>query len=341
MDDLDFPLELHRRSLVIDGLVYYSDGAADDLLAGGVAAANVTVSDYRADPLQAFDEIAVWLERLREPASPWKLVRGTSDILAAKAEGKVGLIMGWQSMRPIEDKIERIDAYGRLGVKVMQLTYNEANYIGDACLEPRNAGLTNFGVEAIRRMNELGIAIDVSHCGEQTCLDAARYSRKPVLLTHANASALQPRKRNKSDEVIKAIAQTGGLIGISLHGFLNWDGNPERPPSMEGLVANVKHVARLVGYDHIGIGTDFPSVRSHAAVQHVIEMGEKFYAKSGGDFSRAFGHSVQARYPAGVDSAKQMHRITEALVKAHIAPENIEKILGLNFLRAFKDIWGA
>lgn len=332
---------LHKRSIVIDGLIYFSDGDATDLQEGGVTAANITVSDYRADPLQAFDEVGAWLERLREPNSPWKLVESSRDIESAKQAGKVGLIMGWQSMRPIEDRIERIDAFAKLGVRVMQLTYNEANYMGDACLEPRNAGLTNFGIAAIERMNELGVAADLSHCGEQTTLDAARYSRKPILLTHANASALQPRKRNKSDDAIKAVASTGGVIGISVHGFLNWDGDPSRPPSIDGFVENVKHVGHLVGFDHVGIGTDYPSVRSHEAVRHVIEMGEKFYAKSGGDFSKAFGHSVEARYPKGFGSAKQMSRITEALLSAGIGEHDVEKIIGANFLRALKDIWGA
>ncbi|MVW69985.1 membrane dipeptidase [Bordetella sp. 15P40C-2] len=331
---------LHDRSIVIDGLIYFSDGDASDLLAGGVTAANVTVSDYRADPQRAFDEVCEWRERLRQPGCPWKLVLNAEDIVAAKAQGKVGLIMGWQSMRPIEDRIERIEAFAALGVRVMQLTYNEANYIGDACLEARNSGLTNFGIEAIARMNEVGVAVDLSHCGEQTTLDAAKYSKKPVLLTHANASALQPRKRNKSDEAIKAVANSGGMIGISVHGFLNWEGDPQRPPSMEGFINNVKHVGKLVGYDHVGIGTDYPSVRSYDAVRHVIEMGEKFYAKSGGDFSRAFGHSVKARYPEGFDSARKMSNITAALLDAGINESDVEKIIGGNFLRILGEIWG-
>ncbi|WP_459616350.1 dipeptidase [Bordetella sp. 2513F-2] len=332
---------LHRQSVVVDGLVFFSDGDTRDMLAGGVSAINLTVTEMAADFEEALRDVMTWRERALDPASSWLLVERMEDIARAKAEGKLGLIMGWQNAKPLGDRVERVKLFHTLGMRVIQLTYNEANLIGDGCLEKRNAGLSKLGLEMVAEMNRVGIAIDLSHCAPQTCLDAARHSTRPVLLTHANANAVITRPRNKSDDVIRAVADTGGVVGCSIHAYLLWRGKAGQQPTLEDFVANVKHIGGLVGYDHVGIGTDFPSVQTYEAVRHVMVMSRTKYAASGGDFSTAFGDVMEARYPVETPTPAQFPRLTQALEEGGLSASQIEGVLGANFQRAFGEIWSA
>ncbi|ARP83533.1 dipeptidase [Bordetella genomosp. 8] len=336
MDNIN---DLHRRSTIIDGLVFFSDGSARDMLAGGVSAINLTVTDMGSDFEQALKDAMVWRERCAAPDSPWLLVEHAEDIARAKQAGKLGLIMGWQNGRPLGDQIDRVALFHTLGIRVIQLTYNEANLLGDGCLEKRNAGLSDLGIKMVQEMNRVGVAIDLSHCAPQTCLDAARHSSKPVLLTHANANAVIPRPRNKSDDVIKAVADTGGVIGCSIHAYLSWRGDPKQQPTMEDFVANVRHIGQLVGYEHVGIGTDFPAVDTYEAVRHVMVMSRTKYAASGGDFSNAFGDVMEARYPVETPTPAQFPEFTHALHRAGLTDTQIMGVLGGNFQRAFAQSW--
>lgn len=330
---------LHERAVVVDGLVFFSDGSTRDMLAGGVSAINLTVTDVRSDFEQALKDAMLWRERCAAPDSPWLLVQTAEDIARAKREGRLGLIMGWQNGRPLGDQVDRVALFHTLGIRVIQLTYNEANLIGDGCLETRNAGLSKLGVEMIEEMNRVGMAIDLSHCAEQTCLDAARRSTRPVLLTHANANAVIKRSRNKSDAVIEAVARSGGVIGCSIHAYLAWRGVAGQQPTLEDLVANIRHIGERVGYEHVGIGTDFPSVDSYEAVRHVMVMSRTKYAASGGDFSDAFGDVMEARYPVQTPTPAQFPRLTQALVEGGLSETQILGVLGGNFQRALGQIW--
>ncbi|HVL76164.1 MAG TPA: dipeptidase [Noviherbaspirillum sp.] len=332
--------ELHRKASIVDGLVFFSDGSTRDMKAGGVNALNLTVTDMASGYEQALKDVMAWRERCADPASGWMLIEQAEDIERAKAAGKVGLVMGWQNSRPLEDKIERIGIFHALGMRVMQLTYNEANLIGDGCLEKRNAGLSKFGFEAVREMNRVGVAIDISHCGEQTCLDAAAASDKPVLLTHANANAVVARPRNKSDAVIKAVCDTGGVIGCSIHAYLLWRGIAGQRPQLDDFVANVKYIGERYGYEHVGIGTDFPAVDTYEAVRHVMVMSRTKYPGSAGDFSGQFGDVMEARFPVEVDTPAKLPALTQALEKGGLSEEQILGVLGGNFRRAFDAIWG-
>lgn len=333
--------DLHRDATIVDGLVFFSDGSTRDMLTGGVSAINLTISDMGADFEQALKDAMLWRQRCAAPDSPWSLVETAEDIARAKQTGKLGLIMGWQNAKPLGDQIDRVALFHTLGIRVIQLTYNEANLIGDGCLEKRNAGLSDLGLNMVDEMNRVGIAIDLSHCAPQTCLDAAARSTRPVFLTHANANAVIKRPRNKSDDVIKAIASTGGVIGCSIHAYLNWSGDPKKQPLLSDFVANVKYIGNLVGYEHVGIGTDYPSVDTYEAVRHVMVMSRTKYAKSGGDFSDAFGDVMEARYPVEMPTPAQFPVFTEALHQAGLTDSQILGVLGGNFARAFAQAWTA
>jgi len=332
---------IHERATVVDGLVFFSDGSTRDMLDGGVSAINLTVTDMGSNFEQALKDVMTWRQRALDPASGWLLVERAEDIVRAKQQGKLGLIMGWQNGRPLGDQPDRVALFHTLGVRVIQLTYNEANLLGDGCLERRNAGLSALGIEMVREMNRVGIAVDLSHCAPQTCLDAARHSSRPVLLTHANANAVIARPRNKSDDVIKAVAETGGVVGCSIHAYLNWRGDPRQQPLLEDLVANVRYIGERVGYEHVGLGTDFPAVDTYEAVRHVMVMSRTKYAASGGDFSDAFGDVMEARYPKETPTPAQFPELTRALERGGLSETQILGVLGGNFQRAFAQAWAA
>src|SRR5690606_21361486 len=142
-------------------------------------------------------------------------------------------------------------------------------------------------------------------------------------------------------EVIKAVAATGGVIGCSIHAYLSWRGDPKQQPLLEDFVSCVKYVGNLVGYEHVGIGTDYPSVDTYEAVRHVMVMSRTKYAASGGDFSSAFGDVMEARYPEEIPTPVQFPRITQALEEGGLTAAQIEGVLGGNFQRVFGEIWSA
>ena len=170
-------LKLHDDALVIDGLVYHCDGDVTDLKAGGIDALNITVCHFEADFTAACAEIARWHGIVNRPNSPWLQVEMAADLDRAKAEGRVGIIMGLQNVRPIADELDRLYFFRRLGLRIMQLTYNFRNAFGDGCLETEEAGLTILGREAIRIMNEIGIAMTCLTSGNAPCSARSRPHR--------------------------------------------------------------------------------------------------------------------------------------------------------------------
>ncbi|MGH6953560.1 MAG: dipeptidase [Alphaproteobacteria bacterium] len=329
---------LHRDSLVIDGLIFFSDGDVSALKAGGVDAVNLTVSNFITDFTTTCDEIAAWCAVLAAPGSPWHLVLSAEDIALARTAGRIGLIMGWQNMRPIEDKLERLALFHRLGVRVMQLTYNERNFIGDGCLEPHDAGLSRFGRRVIAEMNRLGLAIDLSHVGERTCLESAEVSTRPVLVTHANAKAVSDVPRNKSDAVIKAVAATGGTIGLSVYGPMCWDGRSR--PRLGNFLRHLEHVVELVGVEHVAFGTDFPAVSDLSKLDRLIATTLERYPGAVSSYARAFGNDIRTRYLEDCGSPRDLGAITALLIGRGWAERDVRAFLGENLRRVLGAIWG-
>jgi len=307
--------------IVIDGLVFHSDGNPEPLRTGGVTAANFTVAPYLEGFQSAFDSMSRWRAMAGRDNSGWKLVLRAADIRAAQEEGKTGLIMGWQNLR------------------VAQLTYNDANFVADGCGEERNGGLTVYGRRVVPELNRLGIAIDLSHCSERTTQETAGLSSQPVFLTHANAKSVDARLRNKTDESIRAVAATGGVIGCSVHGFMNWSGDPSQPPSLDNFVKHVKYVANLVGPEHIGIGNDFACVQNVAEVDRILTLS-KNYREAAGVFIDAFGNDLAKRYPKETPTPREFPKILEALDRGGFTAAEVDGIAGGNFLRAFGKVWG-
>ena len=194
-----------------------------------------------------------------------------ADIEKCKKEGKVAIIPGSQDGSIIEANVDNVDYLFRLGYRVIQLTYNRRNLIGDGCSERTDAGLSKLGIAVIERMNELGMLIDLSHVGPETTREATEFSNAPVCFTHANANALCEHFRNKSDEALKAVAEKGGVIGINVISSYTRT-RPDVEPDIEDYYNMMDYVVNLVGPDHVGIGTDISPDWSPEEIAKTFEI---------------------------------------------------------------------
>ncbi len=325
---------------IIDALNFHGDGNAAVLRDAGITAVNLTVSHFDCDFDLAMDGIAGWLDVLRRPDNGWRKVLLAADLDAACSNGEVGLIMGWQNLRPIGDRLDRLVLLHGCGLRIAQLTYNRRNFLGDGCLEPEDGGISALGREAVGLMNELGIAIDLSHVGQRTSIEAAEASTRPVLATHANARAVTPALRNKSDDAIRAIAATGGVIGVSIYGPMCWDGDTARHPSLDDFERHLDHIVALAGIDHVGLGTDMPAVANLDSVRHITELTLSKFPTAIARYAAAFGNDIRARYLSDCSSHAELVRIPERLAARGWSEQDIVKLLGGNFRRALADIWG-
>lgn len=252
------------------------------------------------------------------------------DILRAKREGKVGIIFGCQGLASkIEDDVNLLRILHRLGLRIGQLTYNERNSIGCGCLEMPDSGLTQFGRLCIREMNHLGLLVDLSHAGPRTALDVIDLSEHPVVISHANVRKLTDSPRNVPDEVLKALAGKGGVVGITAYSpFCQL--KPGVRPSIKEVIDHIAYVADLVGVDHVGIGTDFFEGESRVRIDGLFRVRYP-------DVLRHY--TLDTVYAEGFDGVACFPRLTEALVERGFSDDATLKILGGNFLRVFRQVW--
>ena len=331
--------KLHQDALVIDGLVYHCDGDVTDLRAGGINALNITTCHFEADFPEACAEISRWHGILSAPGSPWHQIETAADFDQARAAGKIGLIMGWQNSRPVADELDRFHFFRRLGLRIMQLTYNYRNQFGDGCLEPEEAGLTLLGRDAVLIMNQLGIAIDLSHVGQQTMLDVIEASEQPVLITHANARALANLERNKTDDIIKLVAEKGGIIGASIYGPMCWDQDPNRKPTLDDYFRHLDYIVDLAGIDQVGFGTDLATGANYARM--ASQRGHWRRWEGINRFNRTFGEDIPARYLADCNKHSDLPKVTDMLLARGWSDDHVRGYLGGNFRRVLDDIWSA
>jgi membrane dipeptidase len=251
-----------------------------------------------------------------------------ADLDRVKRSGKVGILLGVQNSEHFRTPAD-VDAFHALGQRVSQLTYNARNMIGDGSTERTDTGLSDFGVSIVERMNQVGMAVDVSHCGERTSIDACEVSKKPVLITHSNARALNPRHpRTKSDEAIRAMAKTGGVMGItSVRMFVK----AEEPTTVEDMLDHYAHVAKLVGVEHLGVGSDID-------LDGYDDMPPEENKKLRAFYKGSYGFREKLDIE-GVDHPKRMYDLTEGLIRRRFTDADIRLILGGNFRRVLGEVW--
>ena len=195
-----------------------TDAMVENAKASGVAAINLTVFGDSFE--SACKYLALWERELNRHPDAFVRVRTVADLLEAQSSKRLGLIYGFQGIRLIGDDLDRLDLFSHLGVRVVLLTYNARDLAGDGCLEPGNAGLSNFGRAAVERLNSLGVVVDLGHCGQRTTADTIAHSKAPVAISHSGCQALADFPRNKRDEELRAMADRGGVFGVYLMPFV-------------------------------------------------------------------------------------------------------------------------
>ena len=259
-----------------------------------------------------------WFERIDTPAR----------LDGIKASGKVGILLGIQNSEHFRN-VDDVDYFYGLGQRVSQLTYNSRTLIGNGSTERRDDGLSDFGVSVVERMNKLGMAVDVSHCGDKTTLDAFEVSKKPVLITHSNCRALNPNHpRCKTDEAINAMAAKGGVMGITeVRMFVS----AKEPTTVESMLDHFDYVAKLVGVQHVGVGSDIDLLGYDA-----MPPDEYKQLKAGYKSTYGFRDKIDLD---GYTFAKRPFDLAEGLIRRGYSNPDIELILGGNFSRVLKEIW--
>jgi membrane dipeptidase len=255
-------------------------------------------------------------------------IDSASDFKRLKNSGKIGIILGLQNSEQFR-RPDDVDFFRGLGQRVSQLTYNSRNLIGNGSTERRDEGISDFGVSIIERMNKVGMAVDVSHCGDRTTLDAFEISKKPVLITHSNCRALVPgHPRLKTDEAIKRVGETGSVIGITgVRMFVKGD----EPTTVEHVLDHFDHVRKLIGAEHLGVGSDM-DLYGYDAMP--ADLNKQLRAGYKGSYN--FREKIDIE---GLNHPKRMFDLTEGLIRRKYSDTDIEGILGGNFERVLAQIW--
>ncbi|HEY7113667.1 MAG TPA: membrane dipeptidase [Thermoanaerobaculia bacterium] len=323
------------------------DGAAlsaraiADVRASGITAVNVTVGPVGERPsLAAFEgifrDLADWEKEIEAHPDALMRVRGASELDAAKSSGRLGLIFGLQDGVAFHDDVSRLEVLHRFGLRIIQPTYNLRNLLGDGCLEPDGAGLSRAGHEAVERMNALRILLDLSHCGRRTTRDGVEASKRPPAFTHTGCASVADHPRNKTDEELRTLAEKGGVAGIYFMPYLRTAGQP----MAEDVVRHVERAVQVAGEDHVGIGTD--------GVISATDLSPEYKAKFRADIERRKKAGIGAPgevpdvYPLVPDlnMPRRIQRLGELLLARGYSTARVEKIVGGNFARLFREVWG-
>lgn len=343
----------YREAIVIDGLggpggssfnenpdAGLSEQEVKDVHESGVTCAHITVGAVGTTaPDTAFMDtvrgIAFWEREIDRHPEVLGRVRVAADVGKSKKAKRCGLVYGVQDGVAFETDLARLNDLHALGLRVVQPTYNRRNLLGDGCLEPANAGLSRTGVEAIERMNTLGILVDLSHCGRQTAADAIRVSKKPVAFTHTGCQALSDHPRNRTDAELKAVADKGGVSGIYFMPYLS----EGRQPTAADIVRHVEHMVQVAGEDHVSIGTD-----GNISPTVVNDKFKEAFAKNTRE-RRESGIAAPWEteegylFAADLNTPRRLATLATLLADRRHSATRIEKILGGNLLRVFGDTW--
>lgn len=329
--------ELHQRSIVVDCAcaILAQEKYIGITRSAGLTAGAASVAGESDNVLSAMKKISSWLETLQRRSAEVMHIQRAEDFRLAKESGKLGIIFHFQGTAPLESSLEMVSVYQALGVRVVQLTYNARNYAGDGCDERVDGGLSDFGVKLVKALNRVGIAVDCSHASVQTSLDAIEVSEAPVLMTHSNAKTLCNSPRNLTDEQIRRVAASGGVIGVN--GFPAFVSSKRRP-SLDDLLRHVDYMVDLVGINHVGIGLDF--FLGQAGVIPPRQAKARYEALvASGRWKPDSYPPPPYYYPTGIDGPHGYPNLTRGLLERGFSEEDVTKILGQNLIRVFRQVW--
>lgn len=314
------------RAAVIDCLQYcnYSEQIFRDLRAGGVDAIHTTIS-YHEDFRETVDNISRWNQWFEAYPDLIFAGRTASDVRRAQAEGRTAVFFGLQNCSPIEDDICLVEVLHTLGVRFMQLSYNNQSLLATGCYEANDPGITRMGREVIAEMNRVGVVIDMSHSATRSTLEAIELSQRPIAVTHANLHEWHSVPRNKPIEVLKALAETGGMLGFSLYPHHLKDGSACR---LDSFCAMVARAAEIMGAGNIGIGSDLCQDQPDEVVQW---MRRGKWTKE-----PQAERAVFPRQPEWFQSNRDFANVAAGLAKVGFSSTDVDAIMGENWLRFFE-----
>jgi microsomal dipeptidase-like Zn-dependent dipeptidase len=322
---------MHNDLIVIDGLQYsnWNREIFEQLHQGGVTMVHATIV-YHEQIRETLLRISEWNQMFEQNADLIMPVKSAADILLAKKLGKVGVMFGAQNCSPIEDDIGMVEVMRELNLMIMQLTYNNQSLLACGCYEAHDSGVTRFGKQAILEMNRVGMIIDMSHSGEQSTLDAIEISQRPIVISHANPNAFHEAKRNKSDKVLKALAESEGLLGFSLYPFHLKNGPDCTLTEFCDMVAQT---ADLMGVERLGIGTDLCQNQPLSILEWMrngrwskqMDYGEG--SKSNADWPRPLSWFRDSR---------DFPNLTSGLQARGFSDKEVAQIMGQNWLDFFE-----
>lgn len=311
-----------------------SGKAFDYYIKGGVTAAPASVSTARLH-MDIVKKAVGFFDNIIEKRGFVK-IRSVADLLRAKREKKFGTWYHMQSSNCVEENLDALEWLKNAGVGQLQPTYNYQNRFANGSTERLNSGLSKAGIDLVKKCNELKIILDGSHQGDRDILDMVEFSSSPVIVSHANARTVYKHPRNIPDEVIKAVAQNGGFVGVN--GWPPFVSDSQRP-TFDQFFAHLDHIVQLVGPDHAAIGLDYFQL-----IQGVVpdEEVQKIYdqmIRSGAWTVEEYGKPPYA-YPTGIETPAKLANMTGELLKRGYSKADIAKIWGGNWLRVMKEVWG-
>jgi membrane dipeptidase len=268
------------------------------------------------------------------------LVRRAADIERAHHERVHGLVLDFQNTTPFGEDLSRIDHFQHLGVRMVQLTYNLRNLVGDGCTEAYQGGLSYYGREVVRRLNDTNVLVDISHCSEQVGWDALKVSKAPVVVSHSSSKAVCYHDRGKSDELARAVAEHGGYFGVVvIPGFIS----ESKEPTLDDFCRHVEHLVDVCGIDHVGIGTDKagPGPGTDSLVEYPASMPDRRPGTFDWSGFRKEEHRITPDYHLnGYENFGDWPNLTVHLAHRGFNEDELRKLLGLNFLRVFREVCG-
>jgi membrane dipeptidase len=343
----------YRDAIAIDGaggvgLIWFEDDAAatraelEAVRASGMTAVVLTLAPsgkFWMDDA-AFEKTRATMDRWQAIAARHPehllIVRETADLASARDAGKLGLIYTFQGAEPLGEDIERLPMFRERGLRVLQLTHNRRNLVGDGCMEPGNAGLSNFGREVVARANTEKIVVDLAHGSARTMREGIAASRAPALISHTGCRALADLPRNTDDATLRALADKGGVAGIIFWPYLRTD----TQPMAEDVIRHIEHAVNVCGEDHVGIGTDTGIAPIERTPQFEKDNREWVaYAVEDGVFERGRPPDLYTFIP-DLNTADRFDTLAALLSKRGHSDARIAKILGGNFARVFAEVWG-
>lgn len=323
-EEMKRALNIHRDAVIVDSLnaSIMSDEYFRKIQKGGVTATNYTIAMMH-NMSETVKRILDMQDMVAGESKTVVLATTVEDIVRAKQEGKTAIMLGFQNIQPLENDLRLLKLYHYLGVRIVQLSYHFRNAAADGGGERTDSGLSLFGISLVKEMNRLGMVVDLAHVGKKSVLEAAEASEDPVIASHSNPRALVDEYQNKTDEEIRTIAERGGVIGVTAFPRLITK-DPDKC-TVDDLLDSIDYIVKLVGASHVGIGLDFAEgwAEYPPTRMTLMKIDKRIY-----------------NWPRGIETVTDFPNITKGLVERGYSDTEIRNILGENFIRVFKKVFG-